>query len=246
MDSSATFSPATIDPTHSAKGAADRFLTACANDAFRHRAVRHPYLQALSDGGLPDPRWAMRDFAIQYSGYSAHFPRYLTRVISLLDDPGHRASLLSNLAEESGVYSEADLVSLRQAGVEPVWIEGIPHPELFRRFCRAAGAAGEEPEEASEVACWRQMFLGVLSEGAGQAIGALGLGTEEVVEPIYRQLLPALARAGIEGSDAAFFHVHTVVDDQHGEILREIARSFSETPAGRLALETGMKKAGRA
>src|SRR5262249_43512317 len=63
-------------------------------ESLRHRAVRHPYLQALGDGALPDTRWALVDFARQYCGYSAHFPRYLTMVVSRLDSPTHRRGLL--------------------------------------------------------------------------------------------------------------------------------------------------------
>ena len=52
--------------------------------AIQHRAVRHPYLQALAAGNLPDLRFALEDFARHYYGYSAHFPRYLTALISRL------------------------------------------------------------------------------------------------------------------------------------------------------------------
>jgi pyrroloquinoline quinone (PQQ) biosynthesis protein C len=54
-----------------------------------HRAVRHPYLNALENGTLPDTRWALADFAHHYYGYASHFPCYLTAVISRLVDPAH-------------------------------------------------------------------------------------------------------------------------------------------------------------
>lgn len=74
------------------------------SQALLHQAVQYPYLWALGTGELPDACWALRDFSRQYYAYSAHFPRYLTAVISKLKNPTHRLALMENLAEESGQY----------------------------------------------------------------------------------------------------------------------------------------------
>jgi thiaminase len=60
------------------------FLNELTATSLAHRAIRHPYLQDLAEGSLPDLRFALADFAYHYYGYSAHFPRYLTAVISRL------------------------------------------------------------------------------------------------------------------------------------------------------------------
>ena len=109
------------------------------DESLSHRAVSHPYLQALGSADLPDVGWALRDFAEQYYGYSLHFPRYLTTVISKLETPAHRTSLLQNLMEESGMYEEEEYAELAAVGVEREWIEGVPHPQLFQRFREASG-----------------------------------------------------------------------------------------------------------
>lgn len=59
---------------------ADVFFQSLIAQSLDHRAVQHPYLQALANGSVPDLEWALRDFAKQYFGYSTHFTRYLTLV----------------------------------------------------------------------------------------------------------------------------------------------------------------------
>ena len=70
------------------------YLGGLVQEAFSHPAVCHPYLTDLAEGNLPDLKWALRDFAHQYPGYSAHFPRFLTMVISKLDSPEESSPFL--------------------------------------------------------------------------------------------------------------------------------------------------------
>jgi pyrroloquinoline quinone (PQQ) biosynthesis protein C len=215
-------------------------------ESLGHRAVNHPYLKALYLGDLPDMKWALRDFAENYYGYSLHFPRYLTSVISKLDSPVHRASLLENLIEESGVYGEDEYAELKAVGVEREWIEGIPHPELFHRFRTAAGVTeAYHPEmDAIELICWRESFLSTLTHGsAAQALGALGLGTENIVSTIYQSFVKALTYTDLKPWDTVFFPLHTAVDDHHQESLEEISRAYASTPSGKGELRKGMIKA---
>jgi CRP-like cAMP-binding protein len=215
-----------------------------AAEALDHRAVRHPYLRRLATGDLPDLRWAMADFARQYYGYSAHFPRYLTTVISRLEAADHRAALLENLTEESGIYEDEEVDELRAHGIDPAWIVGVPHPKLFRRFQDALGVTPVPPEnDAVEVVCWREMFLSVLNGSPAEAVGALGLGTETIVRTIYQPFVDAIARLDLHPSDTVFFPLHTAVDDHHQETLQRIAADFARTDGGRRDLIKGMRKA---
>ena len=210
-----------------------------------HRAIAHPYLEAMASGTLPDPRWALADFARHYFAYSRHFPRYLTAVISRLEEPRHRGHLLQNLSEEAGMYSDAELAELAALGVEPSWIVGVPHPLLFHRFRAAIGADQALAAEADQVTCWRELFFSVLAHGApAEAVGALGLGTEGIVRRIYQPFVTALARFGdLPPRDTAFFTVHVAVDDHHESTLLEIAADFAATEEGRIGLRRGMLKA---
>jgi pyrroloquinoline quinone (PQQ) biosynthesis protein C len=230
---------------HAPKESEEKFFARLSAEALSHRAIRHPYLLALSSGDLPDPRWALTDFGLQYYGYSAHFPRYLTQTISQLTTPSHRTGLLQNLTEESGEYDALELEELSEAGIPSEWIVGVPHPELFKRFCDALDIRlGSVEEDAMEVICWREMFLDVLGGGSpAQAIGALGLGTENIVSTMYQNFLPALGCIDIEPRDAVFFPLHALVDDHHQAILLNIARDFAGSEEGRRDLTKGMRKA---
>jgi CRP-like cAMP-binding protein len=215
-------------------------------DALAHRAVRHPYLEALARGDLPDLRGALADFGRHYYGYSAHFPRYLTALISRLERPDHRAALLQNLTEESGHYEADELSKLQSSGIQPEWIVGIPHPLLFQRFRSALAVSNSDAcEDHLEVICWREMFLGILIQGTpAEAVGALGLGTETIVHTLYRPFVAAIERLGdLSPADTVFFPLHTAVDDHHQATLRAIAADFASTAQGRADLAKGMHKA---
>lgn len=152
---------------------------------------------------------------------------------------------MDNLTEESGHYEQEELDELAAIGIQREWIVGLPHPELFRRFRRALGVRDEEGgEEALEVVCWREQFLSILTTGsAAEALGALGLGTETIVQTIYQPFVEAVGRIGMAPQDSVFFPLHTAVDDHHQATLREIAIDLAGTPQGRMDLAKGMHKA---
>lgn len=220
-------------------------VAALAAEARQHRAVRHPYLRALANGTFVDTYGALADFARHYHGYSAHFPRYVAAVVARLESPRHRRALLDNLTEESGDYPAEDLQILDRLGIERAWIEGVPHPELFARFCRAVGVEPGQQDEALEVVCWREMLMSIFQHGTpAEAIGAIGLGTENIVRSIYQPICQAIARVpGLSAEATVFFPLHTAVDDHHQETLRQIAVDLAQTPQGIRDLAKGMRKA---
>jgi hypothetical protein len=214
-------------------------------EALSHPAVRHPYLLDLGAGRLPDLRFALKDFARHYYGYSAHFPRYLAALISRLEQLGHRYAVLEILAEESGHYQQEELDELARLGLDPAWIVGIPHPELFQRFRHGLGVVpGSRAVDHIEVVCWREQLLALLGGStAAEALGALGLGSESIVHTIYQPLLQAIAAIGLPPRDSVFFHLHTGGADHYQATLRPIAIDFAATSKGRLDLAKGMRKA---
>lgn len=215
------------------------------NEALNHRAVNHPYLKALANGEFENMEAVLKDFASQYGFYSSWFPRYLTGVISKLENPEYRNHLLDNLSEESGHLPEEDMEAVRALGIKDEWVQGIPHPKLFKRFQVAMGVdTNAEPD--IEVDIWRDSFLALIQGGsAASAVGAIGLGTESIVKYIYKDLIKAIeTHTKLNLEEYVFFPLHTEVDDEHGLILLDIAEKMaSQSPEDERELRKGMLKA---
>lgn len=211
---------------------ADEYVRGLCARVHAHRAVEHPYLEALESGRLPDVRAALRDFAHQYLAHSQNFPRYLTAVLSQLEDPRHRTSLLRNLAEETGSLDPEAVDTLRSLAIDPAWVEHVPHPLLYRRFLNALGMddawLAAHPFSDDAVA-FSELYLRCFRvDRPAIAIGALGLGTETIVSRVYTPILRAIRRhLMLEPRDHVFFDLHCAVDDDHGETLLQIAVDFA-------------------
>ena len=224
---------------------AQEFITALCDQACTHRAVNHPYLQKLIAGDVPDIKGAMRDFVFQYSAYTFDFIRYLTATISQLEDEKHRKSLTRNLVEESGSVYDDNAEILPTIGIELEWVNNVPHTELFRRYMEAAGAGAEYRKKtpyADEAIMWRELFYTVCShKGPCHALGAIGLGTENIVKYIYSPFIKAIENhLDISRRDRVFFDAHVALDDQHGDALTQIAIDYAAKPENRKAIKEGM------
>jgi pyrroloquinoline quinone (PQQ) biosynthesis protein C len=222
-----------------------RVLEGLQSEASQHEAVDHPYLQALAAGTLDDPRGALQDFARAYSGYSAWFPRFLAALGSRL--PKALSGVLdANREEERGHYSEPTLCELESAGLHREWVEGIPHPELFRRFQESLGVdPHSQVVRDSPVARWREGVLRILlGDHPAAAVGAIGFGTEFVVARMYARVLEAVDRFGGIGPEGrSFLVLHSLIDDGHSASLLELAARFAGDEEGRQALARGMRGA---
>jgi hypothetical protein len=214
-------------------------------EALEHRAVNHPYLKALANGEFENMEAVLKDFASQYGFYSSWFPRYLTAVISKLENPEFRTHLLDNLSEESGHLHEEDMEAVRALGIKDEWVQGIPHPKLFKRFQVAMGVDYSAQPDI-EVDIWRDSFLSLMQGGSAvSAVGGIGLGTESIVKYIYKDIITAIEKhTNLSLEDYVFFPLHTEVDDEHGLILLDIAEKMaSQSPEEERELRKGMLKA---
>ncbi len=214
-------------------------------EALEHKAINHPYLLALENGEFTDTKAALKDFAVQYSGYTEWFPKYLTAAISKMNNAEHRSHLIDNLSEESGQLDEDELKFLTEIGIQSEWVNGIPHPELFRRFCQSIDIESDNSLDIT-VEIWRELFLNVMYNGsAAEAIGAIGLGTESVVKHIYKFFTNAIqSHTDLDREDYVFFELHSEIDDEHGKIMIQIAEDFlNESSNNYNELRKGMLKA---
>ena len=216
-------------------------------EATEHRAVHHPYLRALAAGEMPDLGFALADFARQYAVYSASFPRYLTAVLTKLTDSNQRHCLLANLQEESGTLGDDALRQLAAAGIPALWVNRIPHPELFRRFQHALGVVplrDTDPEAMTAVAWQERLYTLLVAGSAAEAVGALSFGTEAIVRHVYLPLLDAIRRYGrLQRQDYVFFELHCLVDEDHTHTLLAIAASLAQDDRARAEVRTGMCQA---
>ena len=231
-------------PQGSRSPSARSFVGSLEEAALRHRAVNHPLLDTLSEGTREASHAVLREFALSYPDYAHRFPRYLSAVISRVEDQRHRTWLLENLQEESGNYGQEEIDALKAHGLRREWFDGIPHPKLFDRFTLAVGVEPEERAPVKEVVRWSELFLQILLEGPpAQAVGALGLGTELIVQAIYAPFTAAVERhPDISSRDGVFFALHSLVDEKHQAALRSIAVDMASSPQGRIDLDRGMIK----
>jgi pyrroloquinoline quinone (PQQ) biosynthesis protein C len=225
---------------------ADRRIAGLVDEAHAHPAMRHPYLRKLETGDLPDVVGALKDFVHQYAAYSDAFRTYLDLTIAKLANPEHRESLMENLREENGHLPPEEIAALEQMGIRAEWVQDIPHPELFARVQRALGIT--EDWRAANTYCteavrWRDDVMNLISEGdSATAIGALGLGTENLVSLFYRPIVAAMDNhLTLSLEERVFFPLHCEVDDEHGRVLQQIAADLvAESEHGYHALRRGM------
>ena len=203
------------------------FIAALSAEALASAAVNHPYLHAIRDGDFPDVEQALRDFAFEYGCYSHRFTRYVSAVIDKLDSEVHRDILRANLAEEQGNAHDADLPPAVLATVS-----GQPHTVLYRRFQEALGidASYRQRRRPSPISLsWQQQFTRLCETNACVGVGAIGIGTELIVSPIYEQILTGLKRhSRLTDTERVFFDLHSECDDQHASDLLMIAESLAQ------------------
>lgn len=231
-------------PTHSIENSTN-YIAQLNHEALEHRAIKHPFLNRLANGDFQEPSAVLRDFSFQYLAYSQDFLRYLTATISKLESRTHRDWLVENLIEESGHIDEGEAKALEAIGIKLEWVRGIPHPLLFTRFLDSIGydkRYREQNDFCDEAKIWSHMFLNACSAGnAAQSLGAMGLGTENIVKHIYQPILKAINNfLTVNAKDRVFFDLHALLDDEHGDIINNIAIEYARYERHREMIREGM------
>lgn len=167
--------------------------------------LRHSFYRAWTDGTLPTE--SLRDYARQYYGFEANFPRFLSAIHSRSDRPDVRAALLENLWDEE--HGEAN------------------HRELWLRFAEGIGVGrkevvGSEPNPATRA------LVETYWSAATEAPVAAGVAAVYA----YEAQVPAVAQAKIDGlrqrygvedpRTLGFFELHSALDVEHSEAERRI------------------------
>ena len=201
-------------------GSAQDFVNALCHEAKEHPATHHDFLQRLAKGNFPNIKAALRDYAFQYSFYSAHFPKYLQGAIDSLSEQKHKDVLLENLEEEKGDPTSSDL-------------NCMPHTKLFELFQVATGIDDtfkRNSKPCVTVSVWSDLFLQKCrSKQLGVAVGAIGIATENIVPTVYSYILQCIRdHTQLTEDDGHFFKLHATCDDEHAEDLKQITIDLAE------------------
>ena len=225
----------------------EEYIESLVAHATHHRAVYHPYLQSLKNGLFSDMNFAFKDFARQYFHYNINFSKFLRGILRQLGDSHDTGMLKENLKEEQGRISPSDLSLLEKRGIKPEWVVGIPHTELFQRFHdkmipKQALSLEKPPDEALH---WSYEFNILCSrQGVACALGALGLGTELVVRPIYEQILEGIKKyTDCTLEERVFFEVHAILDENHADVLKTQLLELQNDANHREQMAFGMTQA---
>jgi Ca2+-binding EF-hand superfamily protein/2-polyprenyl-3-methyl-5-hydroxy-6-metoxy-1,4-benzoquinol methylase len=217
----------------------EKFKDSLLSVALTHPAVHHPYLQGLADGLFPDITSRLREMATEFRAYNLSHSVLLRSIASQLSEKHHIEALNSCLQEEAGILDQDDLNKLIINHIDPDWVQGIPHPELFERFCQAMGVdfeqssgIGHEFNDKLEKICQRSIE---------DALGALAFGIEAVVPSIYAYIVRAIEDAtDLKKQEYVFFPLHQYVDDSHADMIASIAMSFATSHSARERVRRGM------
>jgi hypothetical protein len=151
----------------------------------------------------------------QYYLYSRNFMRYLSALMTRIEDDGQRTRLVQNLHDEAG----GDDHERR-------------HAQLFRNFLtRGLSIDLESVEFHDTTNHFVRQYLDYCSDAHPASSSAfLSLGTEAIVPRMYGLFVEALLRANVKEEHLEFFRIHMECDDEHAATLADIMRSYREIP----------------
>lgn len=186
-----------------------------------------PFLTRCREGRAT--REELLSFVRQQSYYSRHFTRFLTALMSNLEDEADRHALTQNLWEEMG---------LGQA-------KAVPHSQIYRDMMSQMNVRCEDEPQAPET----RALINVMLECCRSAhpmigLGAICLGAEAIVPHIYSTIVEGFYAIGEPRAHLEFFLIHMACDDDHAITMRNIIMKLLKTDRrDRVELDYGAAKA---
>ncbi len=176
------------------------------------KILSHPWYKKWECGELPVS--SLQHYAGEYYWQVAHFPRYLSRLHSQLEELKQRQVILGNLADEENAQA--------------------PHPELWLDFAEAMGRDRQAVRSGKPGPAVQELiteFQEIVASGPAQGLGAI-LAYESQVPEVAQFKSAALKKHYLKPAEAThgtrFFDVHAQADVWHAVELQELVGALSE------------------
>ena len=197
------------------------FLNQLEKECLKHRALKHPLLERLSYT-RPDIS-TIKVFAEQFYYYSRNFSRYLASAVWACPDEYARSLFIKVLFEEYGGSIE------KERGIDP----DLSHPAMLRMFLKAAGvettpAKLKKIEPLPETKLFVKKYSNLQNMDYIKVLGALGIGTLNVVLPLHIPIYHGCLNYGFSGNDLLFFDEHIDLDKEHYEDIKNTLVHFAD------------------
>jgi pyrroloquinoline-quinone synthase len=183
------------------------------NNEVRDRFLRTEWIERLMSVDFlkrceaGDISWdKMKLFLIQHQLYAKHFTRYLSALISNIEDNEERFKLSQNLFDEMG---------LGDAG-------NIPHSVIYSNMMKNLGIDTCDDILPETQALIDTMMNCCRSTNVMVGLGAICLGAEGIVPVMYSAILKGLLANNIQINDLSFFSLHISCDDEHAGTMYKI------------------------
>ncbi|WP_114153146.1 TenA family transcriptional regulator [Chromobacterium haemolyticum] len=149
----------------------------------------------------------LKIFLVQQGLYSAYFTRYLCAMMANLPSNEEVLELAENLFEELGLAPNSPR----------------PHHLIYREMLEhySVSLDGAQPLAGTRRLI-DSMFQHCRNLNPAAGLGALCLGAEGLVPPMYGDIILGFEALGAARCDIEFFHIHVECDDGHAETIRDI------------------------
>ena len=176
-----------------------------------YHLLKHPFYQMWVEGTLP--KKCLQNYARQYYHHVSAFPRYVSAVHSLCENPANRKVLLENLNDEEGA-------------------RGAPHPDLWMSFAEGLGLSKAEVQNTAVCKSIQKLISSFFSHcRASYPAGLSALYS-------YEYQVPEVAETKIQGlqkhygitdeKTLLFFLVHKSADVEHREAVEKLLEKLPE------------------
>ena len=177
-----------------------------------YHLLKHPFYREWVKGSLP--KECIKNYARQYYSHVSAFPRYISALHSICEDPKQRPVLLENLNDEEGARGE-------------------PHPKLWADFALGLGLSQEQLNNTTPCNSIQELikaFFSYCRSSYPKGLSALYSYEYQVPEVAETKIQGLKAHYGIKDKKSLlFFHVHKTADIEHRQAIEALLEKQPST-----------------